>query len=179
MNRAYILLGGLFGTDGYLTSNGMFFLENRIAKIPHTAVKHYLWNNYIDCYKDMMQAFADGRNDKVILIGYSGGGAHATWIARGYDYRTQKYSMQQPMIDLLVAYDPSPQAGMMDLKPTRVKRAICYHNKNPFMFGLGGGKLEGPQVTTIEIAAQHLVVQYSKRLHDRTMSEILKTIGEK
>lgn len=171
MNYTYILLGGLFSWDGYATSNGMLGLKSRIAKLPNTKVKHYLWADYLSCHHDMLNDYVKDKC-KMILIGYSGGGAHATWLARGYDYRLQKFALLKPWIDLLVAYDPSPQAGMMSIKDTFVKRAICYHNTHPFMFGLGGGILEGPQVENIDISMQHLAVQYSRALHDNTMKAI-------
>ena len=54
-----------------------------------------------------------------------------------------------------------------------VKRAICYHNQHPLMFGLGGGALTGTtDIETVDIAEQHLAVQFDQKLHDRTVAAI-------
>jgi hypothetical protein len=83
---------------------------------------------------------------KIVLIGYSGGGSRATWIANEIFPRR---------IDLLVAYDPSPAWQMRKLPPSGGK-AICYRNTRPLMFGLGGGALGGGYVETHTLAQQAL-----------------------
>lgn len=178
--RIYVLLGGLQSWDGFATSRGMFGLIGRIKDAGYP-VEYWYWSDYLACYSALMSRLKS--DDKLILVGYSGGAAHATWLARGYDYRTdvvmlnkkQEYSLPKPRIDLLVSYDASPKNGVFDISNTRVKRAVCYYNEAPLMFGLGGGRITGNQVEEIPIRMQHLAVQYSTNLHDRTMKEIEKT----
>lgn len=182
MKRVHILMGGLYSFDGYATSRGMLSLEDRIRQqVPNAEVKHYLWANYLDAYSAIESTLS---TDKTIVIGYSGGGPKSQWLALGYDYRSGKITLKPPKIDLIVGYDPSPSWGFIseevhgvkrDLPlPKTVGKAICYWNTMPLMLGLGGGKFTGPQVETVEIKMQHLAVQYSGRLHDRTIEEIRK-----
>ena len=44
------------------------------------------------------------------------------------------------------------------------------------MFGLGGGLLTGPNVVTVNIAEQHLLVQADQTLHNRTLAEVSKLL---
>ena len=178
--HVHILLGGLQSIDGYVTSRGMLGLEDRIkVEFPKVTVAHYLWADYLVCYSAMA---AQAREDQNILIGYSGGGTHAQWLAEGYDYRSQRIHLQKIRIDLLIGYDPSPAWGFVGSTirgplSDNVKRAICYWNQMPLMFGLGGGKYDGPQVEIVPIRMQHLGVQYMTSLHDRTMREIFKCLA--
>ena len=71
-----------------------------------------------------------------------------------------------------MAYDPSPRWQMEPLKGN-VTKAVCYHNNWPLMFGLGGGQLTGPNVETVEVSEQHLLVQYDNTLHGRTLSLLM------
>ena len=116
------------------------------------------------------------KNDKVALIGYSGGAAHVTWVAKGYNGGPTNWSSsfgERPHIDLLVAYDPSPRGATFTLGDN-VGKAIVYQNSSPMMFGLGGATISGPQVEVVEIAQHHLLVQTNTKLHDRTVEEVRK-----
>ena len=152
----YILLGGLYGLDGWIDSSGMLGLSHQVDKLPNTTVKSLSWSNYKSIIPEINQL-----TDKVVIIGYSGGGSRATWLAN----ETHK------QIDLLVAYDPSPKWQIKHL-PNTVLKAVCYYNKSPWMFGLGGGKLTGPQVTTYALGEQHLGIQFNQDLHDITIAKI-------
>lgn len=176
--RVYLLLGGLQSWDGYLTSQGMFTLKSQLEQkgIP---VEYWTWANYLKCHSAIMSR--QKTDDKLVLVGFSGGAAHSTWLARGFDYRGDvvrinkpkaTYSLPMPRIDLLVSYDASPKEGVFDLTGTKVKRALCYYNETPLMLGLGGGRITGPQVEEIPIRIQHFAVQYVSALHDRTVKEI-------
>jgi hypothetical protein len=94
--QVFLLLGGLVGTDGTVTSAGMFHLANMLRELPDTTVTTYNWNNWPDAYKAIL---ANEGKAKIVVIGYSGGGSRATWLAN---------MPSRPQIDLMVHYDPSP-----------------------------------------------------------------------
>jgi len=170
--HAFLLLGGLVGIDGYADSAGM---EQLIPMLKAIGVETsiYTWDHYADALPEMSALPADCRRT---VIGYSGGGSRATYLAnemRG-----------PPRIDLMVLYDPSPRWQMQAIG-SNVFRALCYHNTNPMMpslFGwLGGGKLEAiagakVQIETVEISEQHLLVQLNGDLHKRTVREVQKLL---
>jgi hypothetical protein len=154
----YVLLGGLAGADGYVDSNGMMLLAARIATIPYTWVETYPWRDWVTA-ANRVWARKDAR---VAVVGYSGGGSRATWLAN---------SVLHKDIDLMVTYDPSPKWQMQNLPPN-VKKAITYENQMPFIFGLGGGELTGPNVQHFLIREEHLLVQFDERLHKITLQAI-------
>jgi hypothetical protein len=122
------------------------------------------------------------KDDIVIVIGYSGGGAKATWLANGYFGGSYpKDALPRPQIDLMILYDPSPTWSMMPIQDN-VKRAICYRNVTPLFFGLGGGVLVGnnTQIDTIDIFEHHWLVQMDSMLHQRTIAEVknVKRLGD-
>jgi len=155
--RCFVLLGGLFGPDGWLVSRGMIGLASQIQALGIKTSIHP-WNDY-----GLVVHLAEvvPVSEKLILVGYSGGGAHATWAANAIARHT----------DLLVAYDPSPSYQVIRL-PIRVNKAICFYNSASFMFGLGGGRLTGDHVKLYPIAQQHLAVQYNEELHKITLAAI-------
>ena len=159
--RVYILLGGLFGADGYVTSSGFYGLRSMIAALPNTQCFTYPWSNFQAAAADIKQTEPTA---KIVICGFSGGGSRATWLAN---------LPSKPRIDLMVCYDPSP-SWQMEPIGSNVLRAITYHNNAPFFFGLGGGILVGKQVETIEIAENHMLVQSDMALHRRTVAEIEK-----
>jgi pimeloyl-ACP methyl ester carboxylesterase len=67
------------------------------------------------------------KDDLVIVIGYSGGGSRATWLAN---------LPAKPKIDLMVLYDPSPTWQMKAIY-ANVKKALCYRNNHAFLFWIG------------------------------------------
>jgi pimeloyl-ACP methyl ester carboxylesterase len=155
----FVLRGGLVGPDGAIDSIGMDQLAERLKEFGH--VTTLFWNDFgyaIQMIKHLLE------DDKIIIIGYSGGGSRATWVA-GAVYPSK--------IKLVVAYDPSPWWQMAPLKDN-VEKAICYHNNAPLMFGLGGGHLTGHEnyLENVEIAEQHLTVQFDRRLHERTIAAV-------
>jgi hypothetical protein len=161
--HVYLLLGGLQGKDGWVTSAGMFRLRSSLAGLPDVTVTTYDWPSYKKVAADIALLPKD---DIVIVIGYSGGGAKATWLAN---------LPSKPQIDLMVIYDPSPSWGMQVLGPN-VKRALCYCNVTPAFFGLGGGVVRGrdTHVETVKIHEQHVLVQLDQTLHQRTIEEVKK-----
>jgi len=161
--HVYLLLGGLQGKDGWVTSAGMYRLRSSLAELPDVTVSTYDWPSYKKVAADIALLPKD---DIVVVIGYSGGGAKATWLAN---------LPSKPQIDLMVLYDPSPPWGMQVIGPN-VKRALCYCNVTPVFFGLGGGVLRGrdTQVETVKIYEQHMLVQVDQTLHQRTIEEVRK-----
>ena len=149
------MLGGLHGHDGWVTSAGMFGLRRPGGALPDVTVTTYGWPSYKQVAADIARLPKD---DIVIVLGYSGGGAKATWLAN---------MPSKPHIDLMIMYEPSPSWGMMPIGPN-VKRAICYCNVTPAFFGLGGGMLRGRDNTNVEIVKiyeQHMLVQVNQTLH--------------
>jgi hypothetical protein len=161
--RVYLLLGGLQGKDGWVTSAGMYRLRSSLGELPDVTVTTYDWPSYKKVAADIALLPKD---DIVVVIGYSGGGAKATWLAN---------LPSKPRIDLMVLYDPSPPWGMQVIGPN-VKRALCYCNVTPVFFGLGGGVLRGrdTEVETVKIYEQHVLVQVDQTLHQRTIEEVKK-----
>ncbi len=166
MINAYILRGGILpgGVDGPVSSAGMDSLARQLRGLNiniNTMV--YNWGDTGSLLRDL----ANEPNDrKAILIGYSGGGSRATWVANSIRH----------WIDLMVLYDPSPKWQMQPIGKN-VRKAICYHNLNPMMpsfYGmLGGGLLTGStKIEIVEISEQHLLVQADQRLHDRTLAAV-------
>ena len=154
----YVLLGGLAGVDGYVDSQGMLLLAGRIATIPYTWVETYPWRDWVTAANRVWAR----KNVRVAVVGYSGGGSRATWLAN---------SVLHKDIDLIVTYDPSPKWQMQNLPPN-VKKAITFENQVPFIFGLGGGELTGPNVKHYLIQEEHLLVQFDERLHKITVDAI-------
>jgi len=179
--KVFLLLGGLVGTDGTVTSAGMFHLANMLRELPDTTVTTYNWNNWPDAYRAIL---ANQGRAKIVVIGYSGGGSRATWLAN---------MPSKPQIDLMVYYDPSPRWQMKPIS-ANVKRALCYHNTNPMMWvpgigTLGGGELvaraaptagdvlAGPTIETVDIAEQHFLVQVDQSLHQRTVDAVRSLVS--
>jgi hypothetical protein len=164
--HVYLLLGGLQGKDGWVTSAGMYGLRASLADLPDVTVTTYDWPSYKKVAADIARL---PPGDIVIVVGYSGGGAKATWLAN---------MPSKPHIDLMIVYDPSPSWAMQVIGPN-VKRALCYCNVTPAFFGLGGGVLRGrdTHVETINVYEQHLLVQINQTLHERTIKEV-KTVSK-
>jgi hypothetical protein len=167
--HVYLLLGGLKGRDGWLTSAGMFGLRSSLAALPDVEVTTYEWASFKKAADDIASLPPD---DIVIVIGYSGGAAKATWLANGY-FGDARNALPHPRIDLMVLYDPSPTWSMMPIHDN-VKRAICYRNVAPLFFGLGGAALVGKntRIETVDIFEPHLLVQINSALHQRTIDEV-------
>jgi pimeloyl-ACP methyl ester carboxylesterase len=177
--QVFLLLGGLVGADGTVTSAGMFHLASMLRALPDTTVTTYNWNNWPDAYRAIL---ANQGKAKIVVIGYSGGGSRATWLAN---------MPSKPRIDLMVHYDPSPRWQMKPIG-TNVKKALCYHNTRPLMWvpgigSLGGGELVAsaaakdvlatPAIETVDIAEQHFLVQVDQSLHQRTVEAVRSLLG--
>jgi hypothetical protein len=160
--HVYVLLGGVVGRDGYVDSSWMLVLAGRIATLPNTVVESYFWSQWVTAANRVWAL--PSKNTRVVVVGYSGGGSRATWLANANLSRT---------IDLIVTYDPSPGWQMQNLPPN-VKKAITFQNQTPRFFGLGGGVLTGPNVDRYLIAEDHLAVQFDERLHQITIEAIQK-----
>ena len=168
--HVYLLLGGIESWDGWATSAGMFGLQSSLAVLPDVEVTTYEWASFKKVLDDIALLPKD---DIVIVIGYSGGGAKA------HGWRMDILAAATPRmpcrarIDLMILYDPSPTWSMMPIQDN-VKRAICYRNITPLFFGLGGGVLVGnnTQIDTIDIFEHHWLVQMDSTLHQRTIKEV-------
>lgn len=142
----------------------MFGLANTLSALPEVTCHTYFWSSWGDALSAINRQVS---TDKTVLIGYSGGGSRATWLAD---------QPSEPRIDLMILYDPSPTWQMYPITDN-VRRAICYHNTMPLMFGLGGGVLlpvkgYNGYLETINVAEQHLAVQFDNSLHARTVAEV-------
>jgi hypothetical protein len=164
MVKVFILLGGLIGLDGYAVSPGILLLAQRLDALGDVTIHNW------SAQRDVTQQIANrNTNDKVVLIGYSGGGFAITEIA-------EELNGNPPhKIDLLIAYDPSPAWSMKSLGKN-VAKAICYCNTSPLMLGLGGAQLRGQSVEIVPISKQHLAVQFDESLHKRTIAEVEKLV---
>jgi len=167
-------MGGLYSFDGYATSAGMLSLVSQLGKLPDTKVKWYLWADYLSCFKDQNNEVSS--TDKMILIGYSGGGWRICTVS------ALMAKVKEP-VDLLVAYDPSPSWNMsLDENCLRnnVKHAICYQNDQklwiPLLGNIGGGRLYPystlTKVDIVPISQNHLTVQFNQDLHARTVATV-------
>jgi len=158
----FILLGGLIGPDGYAVSPGILRLAQRLDAFGEVTTHSWTAQGEVT-----QRIAAHDSSDKVVLIGYSGGGFAITEIAEALNGK------EPHKIDLLIAYDPSPAWSMKSLGKN-VAKAICYCNSHPLMLGLGGAQLRGQSVETVPISEQHLAVQFDESLHKRTIAEIEK-----
>jgi pimeloyl-ACP methyl ester carboxylesterase len=173
--QVYLLLGGLVGSDGPVTSAGMLQLAKMLRALPDTEVRTYTWDKWAEAYKSIL---ANEGKAKIVVVGYSGGGSRATWLAN---------MSSKPQIDLMVNYDPSPKWQMKPIG-SNVKKALCFHNSKPMMWmpgvgDLGGGQLVGNApgfggrpghgpIEIINIAEQHMLVQVDQSLHERTVKAV-------
>jgi len=166
--RVYLLFGGIWSWDGVATSAGMNILASKLAALPDVVVKSYSWADYKRCFADQNREVTV--KDKMIGIGYSGGGPHMTMIAN-------MMSPYREVMDLMVLYDPSPPQWMQRIHGN-VKRAVCYQNESPtwFIYPLGAAKLEaasdGPKIEVVPLNMNHLAVQYDTVLHDKTVEYV-------
>lgn len=165
----YLLMGGIFGIDRFVDSGGMYGLKDILVK-NGVVVNVYGWDQYQETEQHIMATRWDA-GDKCILVGYSGGGSRATYVAR---------DMPGKDFDLIVGYDPSPARQVLPFG-NNVRKAVCFHNKDtsmtiPFIGTLGGGEYTCPArpgiVTTIEIDENHMLVQEDQSLHDYTAMAI-------
>jgi hypothetical protein len=161
MKNVYLLLGGFFGQDGLIPgmNAGMYNLRSQLEKLPDVKVKTFTWDQYQQAADEISGQIS---RDKTVVIGYSGGGSRATYLAN---------TSQFPIIDLMILYDPSPK-WQMEYVGKNVKRAICYQNTMPLFFNLGGGVLKGTNVETHLISEQHIFVQADQKLHEMTIDAV-------
>jgi pimeloyl-ACP methyl ester carboxylesterase len=162
----FILLGGFVGIDGYAVSPGILLLAHRLRALGDVTTHNW------SAQREVVERIAGlDPNDKVVLIGYSGGGFAITHIAEDLNGNPPH------RIDLLIAYDPSPAWSMKSIGKN-VARAICYCNDTPLFLGMGGAKLTGATVEIVNIAVPHPVVQFDESLHKRTIAEVEKLAGK-
>jgi pimeloyl-ACP methyl ester carboxylesterase len=164
-----VLLGGVYGGDGWVTSRGMLSLAAGLGKLPGTSAKSYAWDHWQLARDDLVKQHYGKR----VVIGYSGGGMAAMWMANRMGTSEN--------LDLVVLYDPSPPGQIESVDAnTKANNIICYHNTAPHMWfpfigQLGGGK---PHVTdtfkgrfySTDVAEFHLLVQSDASLHAKTMT---------
>ena len=97
MLKVFIVLGGLTGPDGYAVSPGMLTLAYRLT--PFGQITTYRWTSQREVTRDIANL---DPNNKIVLIGYSGGGFAITRVAH------QLNGKQPRRIDLLIALRPTP-----------------------------------------------------------------------
>src|SRR5262249_42462861 len=79
--HVFLLLGGLRFMNGWaasVASAGMLRLQSSLAALPDVEVTVYDWRSFKEAGDDIVLLPKD---DIVIVIGYSGGGSRATWLA--------------------------------------------------------------------------------------------------
>ena len=155
------------GPDGWLDSAGMHVLRGELAAtFPQAEISEFQWSSYGSAASEIAKATP---TDKIVVIGYSGGGSRATWMV------SERPKLR---VDLMVLYDPSPTWQMKSIAGSGVKHCVCYHNKSPFFLGLGGGEAMGDpgQIEVIDVSENHMVVQADQSLHDKTIKEIAKIV---
>lgn len=185
-----MLNGGFFGIDGTLFCQGMLALKTRIEQRFGVGVMLYdwaFWQRAEASFKTRSlkaagkrtilkraegllkaQAAAGGVN---VVVAYSGGVSRLTW-------------MDDPPIDELICYDPSPRWQMEPIGPS-IKRAITYQNPQATMLSfygwLGGGVLTakpgGPVIERILTKRNHFTVQWDESLHQITLQRIAALRG--
>lgn len=179
--KCVILMGGLLGADGYVDSEGMEYLGKMLVDQGVIAKENLSIFTFMH-YQDEAESWISGHvaahstSDKLVLIGYSGGGSRGTYLTR---------AMGNYQFDLFVAYDPSPKWQMLPVGPN-VKNVLLYYNSDPklyvpFLGSLGGGVITAVDQTrthieTVTIAQEHLLVQENSTLHARTIAAI-KALG--
>jgi hypothetical protein len=104
--HAFLLLGGLEGIDGFVDSAGMEALIPMLSAIGVPTTMH-TWDKWQDALPEMRALPADC---KTIVIGYSGGGSRATWVANSARWAVNR--LERSPIHLMVLYDPSPSWQM-------------------------------------------------------------------
>lgn len=170
----YVLLGGIAsgGIDGYATSIGLLTFAKQLA--PFGNIKTYTWGNWGQVRYDIMTATKPG--DKNIVIGFSGGGSRSTYLAFPF------YGEETAEVDLMILWDPSPSWQMYQIYPN-VKQVINFYNTKPMMWvpfigSLGGGQVvlhndnKTTKVTVNPIAIQHMFVQFSSNIHNKTLEYV-------
>jgi len=154
----------IYGQGGIILSGGFYLFSERLKNdFEGYDVKRFApgdWQFIVDDIE------IRPRDEKIALIGYSLGANTTAWIAREIT-RT---------IDLIVAYDPTingPPLASYPLGP-HVKRAISYRQTGWLVTSLffGRGVLVGPQVEVVNIVQDHVYVQFSQRLHRKTIKAL-------
>jgi hypothetical protein len=164
--RIYMLLGGLIGPDGIalapVENSGMLVMQVQL-KIMGCEVYVETWDNWSRFISMIGPESPDYRN---IVIGYSGGGSRATWLAS-----KDVFAYAKPHIDLMILIDPSPKAQMRPVG-VNVKHALCIHNSFPGL--LGGGELRSTQVTVgwLDVKVPHLMVPELPQVQEAVFSAV-------
>jgi len=156
--RVYVITG----QGGKATSGGMVQLASRLARIPGLAVSTHGWKRPGIIVEDIKHNVPPGV--PVILVGYSLGANATTWISNAIGNRE---------VALAVAYDPSIYSY---IQPARgnVRRMLLYHNNGRSM--LGHARIPGEHVETLEVRMGHLSVDWSQKLHTKTINAIMQVI---
>ena len=164
--HVFILLGGVTGYDGQITSRGMLNLGYKLAALPDTNVVTHEWSQaqaVVDAIKKLHAS-----DDKLVLIGYSGGGPAAIVVANAIAPRP---------VHLMVLFDPSPASQMVIHRTgSNVERAECYYDTSLWLIalslGLGGGYIRGKakSIENLRYNELHLDIQNDPNLHARVIN---------
>lgn len=172
MKHVICLWGGVYSFDGIVTSAGIAILQRQLAQLPGTEVTGYAWASWPQV-ADRIRGLPD--QERVVIVGYSGGGWRATSIANDLLAKGGGHTL----IDLMILLDPSPSWWMNDPScwiHANVKRAICFQNGQKF-FGLGAGVLHNmpsrlAPIEVVPINMNHLAVQFDAAIRKRVVSEV-------
>lgn len=158
--RAYVL----YGQGAAKTSIGMVLLAGQLRKLdPRLSVTQHNWKDYGTVVADIRRLPAQ---TPVVVVGYSLGANATTWISNAVPFRA---------IKLVVAYDPSIWSLVLPAGPN-IERALLYHNNGPDPWG--HARIFGLQVETTETLMPHLAVDFSNKLHSKTLDAVRRVLKE-
>lgn len=157
----------LAGQGGWPLSYGMYSFGETLPKDRfHT--NYWLWNQH----REVARAIRKSGRRRRACIGFSLGGNALSWIAND-DAGQGGF----PMIDLLVAYDPSVNA-LLEPIGNNVKRCIVHRQMGYFFTSALYGRATftssqgGPPIEENRFTADHLYVPYMQSLHAKTRAAL-------
>jgi hypothetical protein len=163
IKHVYMLLGGMVGPDGLalapIENSGMIIMQGQLRAMG-CDVHVETWDNW-QRVAPLMGPEAPGH--KNIVIGYSGGGSRATWLASMLAYG-------KPHIDLMILIDPSPKSQMHRVGDN-VKSALVIHNTFPGIYG-GGELVASCHMRVIEEHVPHLMVPELPQVQEAVYSAV-------
>jgi pimeloyl-ACP methyl ester carboxylesterase len=168
IKHVYMLLGGMFGPDGVvlapIENSGMIVMQAQLKNMG-CDIRVETWDNWM---RFLSMIGPESAGDKNILIGYSGGGTRATWLAS-----KDVHGHTKPHIDLMILIDPSP-SYQMHAVGKNVKHVLLIHNNFPGIYG--GGDLvindHTPPVHRIDVSAPHLMVPELPQVQEAVLSAV-------
>lgn len=160
----------MYGQGGIVLSGGFYLFSERLKNdLEGYDVKRFAPGEWRSVAADIVTRPHD---EKIAILGYSLGANAAAWVA---------HECAPRQIELIVAYDPTVNGPPLASYPlgSHVKRALSYKQTGWFFTSLFAGRavLVGPQVEVTEVFQDHLYVQFSERLHQKTIEALEKAKG--